>query len=265
MFGILNKHRFFSYFAAGVCVVFLLFSFACAKPDALIVFAAASLQDVFTEFQPAAEKASRRNIAYNFGGSGVLRMQIENGAPADVFVSASVHEMDRLRAAFPVEEETLNTPLYNALALIGPPGSPRLPDKATLPSLLNETRRFAMGDPAVVPAGRYAEQAIGKLNLWRSTAGRILHAQNVRQVLTYVETGAVPYGFVFLSDALGSAAQGRSSLIYQFAPEDIDDPVQYQAVVLTSSAQKEKAAAFVQFLESEEARQAFLKAGFGVP
>ena len=265
MFQRRHIYRFFSYFAAAVVSLPLFFSFACSKPDALIVFAAASLQDVFTELQPAAEKACGRNIAWNFGGSGVLRAQIENGAPADVFVSASVHEMDRLKAAFPVDEETLISPLYNALVLVGPSGSPLLHDKEFVVSILDETSRFAMGDPEVVPAGRYAGQAIAKLNLGQSTEGRILLGQNVRQVLTYVETGAVQYGFVFLTDAKISAAQGKSALIYQFAPEDIDDPVQYQAAVLTSSSQREKAVAFVQFLESEEARQAFLSAGFGIP
>ena len=261
-----HAYRFFMLATAGLVLASLLLVSSCTKKgETLLISVASSLQNVFTEFKPAAEKASGHSIAFNFAGSGALRGQIEQGAAVDVFVSASAHEMERLMAAVPVEAASLITFLGNGLVVIGPPDAVPVQDKAQLRDRIDGARRFSIGDENTVPAGRYAEQALQTLGLRQAREGRVLLANSVRQVLAYVETGAVEYGFVFSTDAKASGDQDKSALVYAFADEDISDPIVYQAVVLERSLYPKGVRAFVQSLTSDGARSIFEAAGFRVP
>ena len=234
------------------------FAVSCAKGDALLVSAASSLHDVFTELNPAAEKAIGREIRFNFAGSGTLRHQIENGAPADVFVSASKREVDLLAAVVSVDEKTRATIAYNTLVVIGAPGSFYLEDARSMRALLDEAPRFALGDPNIAPVGWYAQEAIKSLKPMRSSTGRIVYAHSAKQVVSTVETRAVRFGFVFANDAKASVARGKSSIVHAFPPMGIT----YQAVVLALSPHATVAENFIRFLKSDEAQDAFSRAGF---
>jgi len=257
----------FRSFMLIIFVIFVsIFCFACGKGDALLVSAAASLQDVFTELQPAAEKACGRGIAYNFAASGVLRQQIESGAAVDVFVSASINEMDLLAAKVAIDTDSRSDVLGNTLTVIGQPDASPAADRAALRGLLDAAPKFAMGDPKLVPAGKYADGVLPGLGLTRSTNERVLLGNSVRQVLSYVETGAVPYGFVYGSDARLSADQGKSKPIYTFSAAELSGaPIVYPAAVLDNAPQKSPARKFVEFLKSEEAKKVFVQAGFSIP
>jgi molybdate transport system substrate-binding protein len=249
----------------GIMCGILLACFACGKSEPLLVFASNSLREVFTELQPAAEKVCGRSIAYTFATAGVLRQQIEGGAIADVFVPSSEHDMDILEEKGALAEGTRSVILKNALTVIGQPGSAHVFGRAALRDLLDAAPKFAMGDPRLVPAGRYADAVIPWLELTRSTNGRILLGNPVRQVVEFVEAGTAQYGFVFGSDAHLSDGRGKSSLVYQFSDAELNgEPIIYPAAVLGNAPQKGPARAFVKFLGSAEAKKVFIKAGFSI-
>jgi len=255
----------FRSFILIVCVL-LLSCLACGKNEALLVYATSALQDVFTELQPAAEKACGRRIVYFFAGSGVLRQQLEKTAAADVFVSASIYEMEMLAKNVPLAAGTRSDILGNTLVVVGQPDASPAADKAALRALLDAAPNFAMGDPELVSLGRYTDNVLRKLNLTRSTNGRVILGKSARQVLSYVEAGVAKYGFAFGSGAQLSGNKGNSSLIYTFSDDDLrDEPIRFLAAVLGHAPRKSAARKFVTFLKSDEARSVFTNAGFRIP
>lgn len=168
----------------------------------LLVSVAASLRDVVDDVAADFERAEPGvAVAVNAGPSGLLAQQIEQGAPVDVFVSASHVETDRLRAKGLLAGEP-RVLARNRLVLVVPAGSPwvgKAPrDVLTAPALA----RVATGDPESVPFGRYAKEALGNAGLWEGLAGRMVYAADVRQALTYAEQGSVDAAIVYATDAL---------------------------------------------------------------
>lgn len=234
---------------------------------AILIFAAASLTDPVGELArafsareagPGQSAPARVRVRTSFAASSVLARQIEAGAPADVFLSADTEWMDYLEQRHLMRPETRQDLLGNALVLVAPAGSPvelTLGPGVDLAAAL-AGGRLATGDPDSVPVGRYAREALTRLGVWEKIAPRLVRAENVRVALEYVARGEASLGIVYRTDAL---AEKRVRLIDVF-PAATHEPIVYP-VELTAHARPE-AASFEAFLESEAARQIFVRYGF---
>jgi len=230
----------------------------------LVVSAAASLTDVLTSLAPSAQKAVGAKLLFNFGGSGALRQQIESGAPADLFFSAAVEDVDKLEKAGLVDKATRVDLLSNAIVMVGDEKLKKPTSLEQLKALLSSASLVAVGNPDAVPAGRYAIQALKTLGLYDIVEKKLVLGGNVRQVLQYVESGSAPVGFVFATDALTLKPDGPAKRLYEIPQSAIPTPVVYPIVVVSSSTHKAEASKLVAFLQTKEATDAFIKAGFVV-
>jgi molybdate transport system substrate-binding protein len=231
----------------------------CARPESstLTVSVAASLQDAMQRLGPAYEQAHPgTKVSFNFGGSGTLEQQIEQGAPADVFLSAASKQMNELAGKGLILNDTRRDLLRNQVVLIAGPGDPGLHSFADLAQ--RAVKLVALGDPGSVPAGQYGQQVLESLGLWQAVQGKLVLAKDVRQVLTYVETGNADAGIVYATDARLSA----KVRVVATAPESSHTPVVYPVAVIKSSRNIAAARAFVQFLEGGRAREVFVSLGF---
>lgn len=226
------------------------------KEAALTVSAAASLQDVMTEIKEIYAQESKTVITYNFGASGALQKQIEQGAPVDVFISAAVQNMDGLEKKGLLLNDTRRDLLSNEVVLIVPRNSELISCFQDL--VRNEVKTVALGEASSVPAGKYAQQVLTKLNLWGQIQGKTVLAKDVRQVLNYVETENAEAGIVYKTDALVSSKVKIASE----APAGSYTLVLYPVAVLKESKQQKAARDFVAFLSGDKARAVFEKYGF---
>ncbi len=222
----------------------------------LTVSAAASLQGALGEVE-AAYFAGHPKVDFrnNFGSSGTLAREIEQGAPVDVFLSAAAKPMDDLESRGLITTGTQKNILRNSLVLIAPPDS-ELQNLAGLAD--RSTKLIAIGDPASVPAGQYAQQTLNALHLSDQVKGKLVLGKDVRQVLTYVETGDADAGFVYATDARIS---GRVRVVAT-VPESAHAPIVYPAAVVKTSANQEAARTFVEFLGGPEAKAIFTRNGY---
>ncbi|GAB4459135.1 MAG: molybdate ABC transporter substrate-binding protein [Armatimonadaceae bacterium] len=226
--------------------------------ERILVSAAASLTDAFLEIGALFHKQSGITVRFNFGGSGTLARQIQAGAPADVFVSASPKEMDLLQKARRIMLSTGCDVATNRLVLIAPSGS-RLRGWNDL----RDVRRIAVGQPDAVPAGYYARETLQARRLWKPLQGSLVYAGNVRQVLAYVATGDVEAGIVFATDARIEAK--RVQVIAQAVPEKDHLPVLYPAAVVSKSRNEPAARRFIAFLQTPQAQTVLKQYGFAPP
>lgn len=227
-----------------------------AAPAELIISAAASLTDVLEEIKEKyAKEKPNVTLTFNMGPSGQLQQQIEQGAPADIFISAAERQMNELEEKGLIIKETRADILKNELVLIAPTNS-------TLSSFedlkLAEIKHIGIGNPESVPAGQYAKQVLENMNLWEELLPKLVEGQNVRTVLSFVETGNAEAGFVYSSDTVIS----DKVKIVELAPEDSAPPILYPAAVVRDSKQGNAATAFVEFLQTEGAIELFTKYGF---
>ena len=253
----------------GVCCRLLALPLFCALPllldgchsrssQVITVSAAASLQDAIVEIE-ASYQLSSKNIEFrnNFGSSGTLAREIEDGAPVDVFLSAAAKPMNDLDSKGLIEPGTRRNLLRNSLVLIAPHGSQLkgfdgLEDKSV--------RLIALGDPASVPAGQYGKQTLTSLHLDEKLQSKLVLGKDVRQVLTYVETGNADAGLVYATDALVSSRVR----IVAVAPDSSHDPIVYPAAVIKTSTNKAAARSFIQYLNGSAAKAIFIKHGFTI-
>ena len=230
--------------------------------DDLLVFAAASTTDAVGELAGMFQKQTGTKVVCSFASSSTLAKQIEQGAPADVYISANVKWTDYLQKAGSIAEGTRINLLHNRLGLIAPADSKQtkinLTDPAEIVQALGDGR-LAMGDPDHVPAGIYGKQALVSLGLWPDVSGKIAAAANVRTALALVETGEAQLGIVYTTDA---AVSKKVRLVAVF-PADSHDPIVYPAA-LVAGRDTEKGRAFLKFLTSPEAKAVFERYGFGV-
>jgi molybdate transport system substrate-binding protein len=222
----------------------------------LTVSAAASLKESLADAE-AAYRQREPGIEFvnNFGSSGTLAMQIDQGAPADVFLSASEKPMDELQAKGLLAAGTRRNLLRNSLVLIAPADS-QLRDFQGLAS--GGVKVIALGDPGSVPAGQYGKQTLAALGLLDKVSAKFVLAKDVRQVLTYVETGNADAGLVYASDAL----QSTKVRVVATAPESAHDAIVYPAAVVKGSHGEEAARRFIEYLAGDEAQGIFRKHGF---
>ena len=236
---------------------------AAEQADAITVSAAISLKDALDELGPMFQiQRHRKNggsgtaVTYNYGGSGTLARQIEQGAPVDVFFSAAEKQMDELAAQSLIVADTRRDLVGNALVLIAPAQATPLHNFQDLTGL--EVKTIALGEPSTVPAGMYARQTLEHLGLFAALEKKVVYAKDVRAVLTYVETGNADAGMVYQTDANTS----KKIRVVAIAPADSHDPIVYPAAVLRDSKNKPEARAFLEFLQGPDARAVFQKYGF---
>jgi molybdate transport system substrate-binding protein len=237
---------------------------ASAQQREILVAAASSLTDALSVLEAEAEKVIGAKISFNFGGSGTLRKQIEEGAPVDLFFSAASEDMNRLEKAGLVEPGTRKDLLTNAIVLVGGDGQAKPGTIEELTSLLSSAPLLAIGNPDSVPAGRYAVQALKSLDLYGIVEKKLALGGNVRQVLQYVESGSAPLGIVFATDANSVKAGSPVARLYDFPESALTSPVLYPIAIVASSKNKSEAAKLIAFLQGKSAREAFAKAGFGI-
>ena len=242
-------------------LIFLL-SFAVAvKAQGVTVFAAASLTEAMNDIVRIYAVKSGVGVKTSYAASSALARQIENGAPADLFFSADEEWMDYLDKRSLIEHGTRVARLGNRLVLVAPAGPARkveIRKGFDLAGLLGNGR-LATGDPANVPVGRYAQQALTYLGVWAIAESKLARADNVRFALTYVERGEAPLGIVYSTDA--AIAKGVQ-VIGEFPPEShvtISYPVAIVARHATGAAK-----AFHAFLLGVEAAAVFKRFGFSV-
>lgn len=223
---------------------------------ALNVFAAASLTDALNEISAEYAKTSKNELLFNYAGSGSLKTQIEEGAPCDLYISASKEHMDELDTQGLIAENTRVDLLGNTLTLIASEESKDLVSMNSLASDKVET--IAIGTPDSVPAGKYAQQSFETLGNTKQVEAKLILGKDVRSVLDYVETGNVDCGFVYKTDALLL----KSGVIIQDVPQDYHKPIVYPMAVLSQSKNKEAIMEFYEFLQTDYARGVFEKYGF---
>lgn len=224
----------------------------------LTVSAAASLTQAFQEIGAQFEaQHPGTQLKFNFGASGALAQQIIHGAPVDVFASADTDTMDKAVAKAAVHAADVKIFTTNRLVLVMPVSA-----KHTMKQLSDlkkpEVKRFAMGVPASVPAGHYAQGALEKAGVWTELQPKIISTQNVRQTLDYVVRGEVDAGFVYASDAQLMTDKVKWAFV---VPTAI--PIQYPIAKVTSSANAREAEKFIAFVQSAQGQAVLKKHGFG--
>jgi molybdate transport system substrate-binding protein len=257
-----------SCFGRAIAVAMLLFvlqpvSWACAEGGKVLVFGAASLKNALDDIGRTYLAAKGTQIVASYAASSTLAKQIEQDAPADVFISADLDWMDYLAKRHLIKLETRQNLLGNRIVLVapvdgGPKGELTLAPGAPLAAAL-AGGRLAMGDVSAVPAGKYGKAALEKLGLWDGVKDHIAQAESVRAALALVARGEAPLGVVYATDA---AAEPGVKIVATF-PEASHPPIIYP-VALIAGSKNEAAPAFLTYLRSPEAVAAFRKQGFTV-
>jgi len=236
---------------------------AQAKDPGITVFAAASTTNALTEIVRLYEAAGEGWVVFSFAASSTLAKQIENGAPADIFLSANTEWMDYLEEKDLLADGSRSDLLGNRIVFIVPASSSiqtlTVSPQLDLAALLGKDGRLSVGDPAHVPVGTYARVALEGLKLWAQVENRIAPAKDVRAGLVLVERGESPLGIVYASDAVIS---DKVRVVGLFPPDshpNIDYPV---AALKTPNGLA--ALNFIKFLSSPQARTIWVKYGFEV-
>jgi len=231
---------------------------ALPQPVNLTISTAASLQDASAELKTIFEKQNQNvTITYNLAASGTLQKQIEEGAPADIFISAGKAQMDALSQKGLIIEESRKDLLGNELVLIAGKNSKLAKFEELTSASVN---KISIGTPETVPAGKYAKETLTTLKIWDQLQPKMVLAKDVRQVLTYVETGNVDAGLVYRTDAVTSS----NVKIITAAPAGSSAPIVYPMALIKSTKHQQEAEVFAAFLTSDDAVKVFEKHGFKV-
>lgn len=225
-------------------IVLIIRSLGSSTGDTIYIQAAASMQNALSEIEIEFE-AQGYDLEINYGGSGTLVTQIQEGAPADIFISASMANFDKLKATNELVDESVL--LNNELVLIK--------NKNSDVTDLEQAKKIAIGTPDAVPAGTYATQTIEKLGLTEKLNDKLVQTKDVSEVLTYVETGDADLGFVYNTDALASSDVD----IVESYDDSYHDPIEYPIGLLTNS---KSAKDFYDYLHSKQGIEVFEKYGF---
>ena len=226
------------------------------------VFAAASLTNALDSVAQAWRAQTGQGVVMSYAGSSALARQIQAGAPADIFISASTDWMDALAASGDIRPETRRDILGNTLVLIahGRDRAPVALDETLDLVALLDGGRLSMALVDAVPAGIYGRAALESLGLWQGVAPLVAQSDNVRTALAFVAQGEAPLGIVYATDA---AAEDNVTVIATFPPGS-HPPITYPAA-LTAQGRAPHAQAFLDFLTSDSARPIWERYGFRVP
>ncbi|MGI6225419.1 MAG: molybdate ABC transporter substrate-binding protein [Peptococcales bacterium] len=251
----------------ALVIALILFSLGCSQKNsqpnemessaALTVSAAASLKDVMAEIKKKyLQEKPNVTITFNFGASGSLQQQIEQGAEVDVFLSAATKQMNALQDKDLIIMDTRKDFLENKLVLIVPQDSAEVND---FKDLLNKNvKKIGIGEPKSVPVGQYAEELLTNIDIIDGIKSKVVYGKDVREVLTWVGTGNADAGIVYETDAKIS----KKVKIVLRAPEGSHKPVYYPAAVIKNSKNINAARDFTDFLYSSKAQPIFEKYGF---
>ena len=249
------------------CIVYLLFC-SVATPLAanaldgqtLIVSAAASLTNAFNEIGDRFHSVNPgTKVVFNFGASGALLQQIDNGAPVDLFASADQMTMDQAAQKGLIISGTRKNFASNELVLITNRHH-KTPIAALTDLTGKQIETIALGNPETVPAGRYAREALISGGLWEQLKAKFIFGESVRQVLDYVSRGEVDAGFVFATDA--EVAKDRVSVALRAGTQN---PITYPISIVSSTKNDEGARQFIDFVLSDQGREILSKYGFNKP
>ncbi len=244
--------------ASAIALLFtLLLSCTPNQSNSLTVSAAASLRNVLEEVkQEYAKSQPKVKIIYNFGASGALQQQIEQGADVDIFISAATKQMDALESKNLLLANTQKNLIGNQVVLIVPNNANNISSFTDLTR--DRITKIALGEPNSVPAGKYAQEVLNYFQLIEPTKKKFVFAKDVRQVLSYVETKNVEAGIVYITDAKLS----KLVKIVATAPAKSHSPVIYPVAVIQSSKNVAQAKSFTEFLLSKEASNIYQNYGF---
>lgn len=224
----------------------------------LLISAAASLKESLEEIKPLYEASHQGvTLAFNFGASGTLQKQIENGAQADLFLSAGAMQMKALVEGKFIDAAAQQNLLLNELVVVVPAkdGHP----VAALEDLTDAAfKKLAVGTPESVPAGSYTQETLEKAGLWQALQSKIVYTKDVKQVLNYVETGNTEAGFVYKTDALASA----DATIAYTVDNSSHSPITYPIGMLQATKHPAETDTLYRYLTSPEALAIFVKHGF---
>ncbi len=237
---------------------------ASAQADEVTVFAAASLKNALDTIAADWQKQTGNTVVISYESTAKLAKQIEQGAPADLFISASKKWMDTLSEEKLIKQDTRHDILGNTLVLVasGKVAPVEISKDLDLKALLGDGK-LAMGTVDSVPAGQYGKEALENLGLWASVEANVAQSDNVRAALAMVAAGEAPYGIVYASDAIADDAAGDKVSVVGAFPADSHKPIVYPAAV-TASSTTPTAEVFLDALSSQTARDVFTAQGFTV-
>jgi molybdate transport system substrate-binding protein len=232
-----------------------------SEKETVLVFAAASLKNAMEAVKAQWEAESGKRVSLSFAASSTLAKQIEQAAPADIFISADLAWMDYLATRNLIKPDSRGNLLRNRIVLIAPKERAKpieISPGFDLASHLG-SGRLAMANVDSVPAGRYGKAALEKLGVWAGVAGNVAQADNVRAALLLVSRGEAPLGIVYQTDA---AADRNVSIVGTF-PEDTHPPIVYP-IALTVGSRSEAAVEFLNYIKSARGKPLFEAKGFTV-
>lgn len=231
------------------------------KSVELTISAAASLKEVMVEITALYKKENPdTTLTFNYGSSGTLQQQIEQGAPSDIFISAGKKQMDALKDEGLLVNDSIKNLLENRLVLVvNKDSKTKLTDFNGLSA--SNIKKIAMGEPKSVPAGQYGEQVLKYYKILDKLKSKIVYGKDVKEVLTWVETGNADAGLVYKTDAKTST----KVKVVATAPTTAHSPIIYPASIVKATKNLDEAKAFLKFLQKPQIINLFKKYDFEIP
>lgn len=225
----------------------------------ILIAAAASLEySLEDELIPMFEEAHPEiTVEGTYDSSGKLQTQIEEGLEADIFFSAATAQMDALTEEGLIKKDTVTDLLENKIVLIAAKGEE---ENYTSYEDIAKAETPALGDPASVPAGQYAQEALTNLGLWEEVSAKASFGTNVTEVLNWVAEGSAQAGIVYATDA--ATQEGNVTQVAEAPEGSLAEPVLYPVAMVENTQHQEEAQLFLDFLQSDEAAQVFESYGF---
>jgi len=246
-------------FIATILALMFLTGFVdVARTDEILVAAAGSLTDVLKELSAAYQSKSKNTVNFNFGPSSTLARQIEEGAPADMFFSADLAQMDDLDKNGRLEPGTRKNLLSNQLVIVVPSDS-KLAIASPKDLLKSEVKKIALAGPPV-PVGVYSSKYLGAEGLWDQIKPKVVPVQDVRATLASVESGNVEAGFVYKTDA---AVSKKVKIVYE-VPINKGPKIVYPVAIVKESKRKDPSRDFLNYVQIPASKELFKKYSFVV-
>ena len=246
-------------FAVKLLACALIVSQTAAHAEEILVSAAASLNDALTKISVSYQAETGHTVKFNFGPSSGLARQISEGAPADIFFSADLPQMDALDKKELLEPSTRRNLLSNQLVLIVP-GDSTLALSWPRDLLKAEVKRIALAEPSSVPVGVYSRKYLADQGIWKNVKSKIVPVQDARAALASVQSTNVEAGFVYKTDA---AVSRKVKIAYE-VPIEKGPKITYPVAVVRDSKHKRVAREFIAYLLTPAAKSVFRTSGFVV-
>lgn len=225
----------------------------------VLMLAAASLTDVLTELAATYKDATGVTVTFSFASSGALQTQIESGSPADIFFSAAQRQMNALEEKGLIDVDSRKNLLENKVVLITPANS-TLNIKSFMDMTNSNVKDIGLGEPKSVPVGQYSEEILSNLSILDIVKPKARYGSDVRNVLSWAETGEIDCGIVYETDA---KIANNITIVTQ-APEGTHKKVIYPIAVISSSQNKEEAKKFIDYISTDSSMEVFKKYGFSL-